>query len=293
MNNSENIVHQLPCWISPIQPLRLTGGSSNDNYLVVDDSGKYVVRVNGDVPEHGVLRANDASCNRAAAAIGIAPEVHYAGAEAIVVRYVEGRTYSEADVRVQDNLERILTLIKQTHDNGFANVRGPVCGFWPFRVCRDYAYFLDETASIETGEISRLRSVNAALEAGVGPITPVLGHNDLLAANFIDDGDRIWLIDWEHAGMSSPLFDLGNLVSNNTLSSQQEAWVLENYFERAVDEALYSRYHAMKCSSLLREAMWSMVSEVTSKIDFDYAAYSVEIMARFDDEYARRMEFAS
>ncbi|MBT3332920.1 MAG: phosphotransferase family protein [Rhodospirillaceae bacterium] len=297
MRQTENIVHQLPCWTSPIQPVRLTGGISNDNYLVADDTGKYVVRVNGDVPEHGVLRLNDANCNRAAAAIGVAPEVHFAGPDAIVVRYVEGRTFGEEDVRVQENLEPILTLLKRTHDEGFAHVRGPVCAFWPFRVCRDYAHFLEEAGNITdrelTREISRLRSVNAALESSIGPIIPVLGHNDLLAANFIDDGEKIWLIDWEHAGMTSPLFDLGNLVSNNELSSGQEAWLLENYFERALEEGLYSRYHAMKCASLLREAMWSMVSEVTSTIDFDYAAYSVEFMGRFDDEYARRLEFAS
>ena len=66
-----------------------------------------------------------------------------------------------------------------------------------------------------------------------GPIDLVFGHNDLLAANFIDDGKRLWLIDWDYAGFNSPLFDLGGLASNNELAPTDEEWLLEAYFERA------------------------------------------------------------
>ena len=109
----------------------------------------------------------------------------------------------------------------------------------------------------------------------------VFGHNDLLPANFIDDGERLWLIDWDYAGFNSPLFDLGGLASNNGLSLAQEDWMLETYFERPVDDALRRRYQAMKCASLLRETMWSMVSEIHSDIDFDYAAYTAENLGAF------------
>ena len=129
--------------------------------------------------------------------------------------------------------------------------------------------------------------LNDRVERIVGPVDIVLGHNDLLAANFIDDGMRLWLIDWEHAGLSSPLFDLANLSSNNGLSEAQDTWLLENYFERAGDSLLRHRFQAMKCASLLREAVWSMVSELTSTLDFDYAAYGAENMARFEVEYDR------
>jgi thiamine kinase-like enzyme len=136
-------------------------------------------------------------------------------------------------------------------------------------------------------EIPRLREVNERLETIVGQIRPVLGHNDLLAANLIDDGERLWLIDWEHAGISSPLFDLANLSSNNGLAASQETWLLETYFERPLDENLLRRFHAMKCASLLREAMWSMASEITSALDFDYVAYTTEYIGRFEAEYDR------
>jgi thiamine kinase-like enzyme len=120
------------------------------------------------------------------------------------------------------------------------------------------------------------------LEQAIGAVAIVFGHNDLLPANLIDDGDKVWLIDWDYAGFNSPLFDLGGLASNNELSEDQEQWLLETYFECEVDDSLYRRYRAMKCASLLRETMWSMVSEIHSELDFDFSAYTAENLNRFE-----------
>ena len=113
----------------------------------------------------------------------------------------------------------------------------------------------------------------------------MFGHNDWMAANILDDGARLWLIDWDYAGFNSPLFDLGGLASNNQLDAVQEAEMLALYFGAPPDAGLLKRYHAMKCASLLRETMWSMVSEVTSDLDIDYAAYTAENLARFRRAY--------
>jgi thiamine kinase-like enzyme len=287
MSEANEIVKNLLCWSGPVTPVRLDGGISNDNYLVHDAGRKFVVRVNGDAPIHGVLRINDVNCNKAAAAAGVAPDVFYATANAVVIDYINGKTFDASDVRNQKNIERLLPLLKATHIDAFHKIRGPVCAFWPFRVCRDYAFYLEENNSRMIGELSRFREINEQLEKIVGQITPVLGHNDLLAANIIDDGDRLWLIDWEHAGFSSSLFDLANLSTNNRLTDDQEIWLLENYFEKPVDSDLEHRFHAMKCASLLREAMWSMVSEISSTLDFDYIAYSSEYLNRFGQEYSQ------
>ena len=91
----------------------------------------------------------------------------------------------------------------------------------------------------------------------------------LLPENFLDDGSRLWLVDWDYAGFNSPLFDLGGLASNNELDPIAEDELLEMYFDRKVNEELRKRYTAMKCASLLRESMWSMVSEIHLDIDFD------------------------
>ena len=102
MDSAEETAAQLPCWLGPVHPIRLKGGISNENFLVDDQGRKFVVINNGDVPEHGVWRANDTVYNRAAA--GVAPEVHHSEAEAIVVAYLNGRTLNAADVRDDGNL---------------------------------------------------------------------------------------------------------------------------------------------------------------------------------------------
>jgi thiamine kinase-like enzyme len=123
------------------------------------------------------------------------------------------------------------------------------------------------------------------LEEAAGPFEIAFGHNDLLAANFLDDGKRLWLIDWDYAGFNTPLFDLGGLASNNELSEAAERTMLETYFDRPLTDNLSRRYTAMKCASLLRETLWSMISEIHSTIDFDYAGYTAENLARFERAY--------
>ena len=126
------------------------------------------------------------------------------------------------------------------------------------------------------------RQIIDELETEVDRVRIVFGHNDLLPTNFIDDGERIWLIDWEFAGFNSALFDLGGLASNNQLSVGQERWMLEAYYETPLGDRQWRRYGAMKCASLLREAVWSMTQEHHSALDIDYVAYTGENLARFE-----------
>jgi len=133
--------------------------------------------------------------------------------------------------------------------------------------------------------LPELLKISEHLEQAAGPFDIVFGHNDLLAANIMDDGARLWLIDWDYAGFNTPLFDLGGLASNNGLTEAQETQMLELYFEKPLTDDLLHRYGAMKCASLLRETMWSMVSEITSPLDIDFAAYTAENLTRFQTAY--------
>ena len=200
----------------------------------------------------------------------------------LVLRYIESKTFAAADVREPRNLERILPLIKRVHTEMPGQVRGPALVFWVFHVLRDYAHTLRDAGSRHTPRLTGLLATAAELERDVGAIDVVYGHNDLLPANFLDDGSRIWLIDWDYAGFNSPLFDLANLASNNELSSELEEWMLEAYFGHPPDGGLRRRYNAMKCTSLLRETLWSMVSETHSTLAFDYKAYTADYLNRFE-----------
>jgi len=275
---------RLPCWSGKVDPTPLLGGITNKNYLVADRGRKFVVRLGQDIPIHGVMRFNELAASRAAFEAGVSPEVVYAEPGALVLRYIEGRALSPELVRDAELLPGVLDLVKRCHEQVPRHLRGPALMFWVFQVIRGYAIELQACASSHVGLLPHLIERAERLEREVGPVSIVFGHNDLLAANFIDDGKRLWLIDWDYAGFNSPLFDLGGLVSNSELDADQARFVLERYFGKA-DFGLERQFAAMKCASLLRETMWSMVSEVHSKIQFDYVAYTGDYLARFGRAY--------
>lgn len=276
---------RLPCWVGPVEPEIIKGGITNANFLVKDCGQRYVVRVANDVPVHGIMRFNELAASRAAHAVGLSPEVVYAEPGAMVLRHIDGRTLTADLVREPAMLDRIVALIKRCHTEMPRHLRGPALFFWVFHAVRDYAASLRELRSPYVDRLQHLTDCAERLERMLGAIEVVYGHNDLLAANLIDDGSRLWLIDWDYAGFNTPLFDLGGLASNNDLTHAQESWLLERYFGRR-DADLERRFAAMRCASLLRESLWSMVSEWISTIDFDYAAYTQSNLARFTAAYA-------
>ena len=279
-------VVNLPIWNGQkVDPQPLSGGMTNVNFVVENAGKKYVVRIGDDIPQHQVKRFNELASSKAAYAVGISPEVIYHESGALVIAYVESHTLNEEDVRKQKMLSRILPLIKRCHQDVSSELRGPVLMFWVFHLFRDYAHSLHSRNSHWCSVIPDLLQQAEKLEKAVGQIDVVFSHNDLLAANFLDDGERLWLIDWDYAGFNSPLFDLGGLASNNSLDEKAEVWLLENYFEKSVGALLWHQYSAMKCASILRESMWGMVSEHFSKMDIDYRKYSSENLQRFNKAY--------
>jgi len=281
MADPRSKVTALKLWQGRVDPQPLSGGITNVNFVVEDAGRRYVVRVGDDIPIHQVMRFNELAASRAAAEAGISPAVIHHEPGVLVLDYVDGKTLAAEDLRRPATLERALPLVARVHRELPNFLRGPVLAFWVFHVIRDYGWTLKEGESPHAPLLPALLTLAEKLERAVGPVEVAFGHNDLLPANFLDDGERLWLIDWDYAGFNSPLFDLGGLASNNQLSPEQEDWMLETYFERPVDDNMRRRYQAMKCASLLRETLWSMVSEIHSDIDFDYPAYTTENLARF------------
>ena len=268
----ETLIRALPLWRGPIEIAPLLGGITNKNYIVKDDDRCVVVRLGGDIPVHGVMRFNELAASRAAGAAGISPKVLFAAPMAMALEYISGRTYEPEDMRA--NRRRCVDLVKRVHREVALHLRGPTLAFNVFHIIRDYAHTLVEDKSRMSAKLPRLLAASEILEKATGAIDLVFGHNDLLAANFIDDGRRLWLVDWDYAGWNTPLFDLGGLSSNNGFDAADDDAMLEEYFEAAATDALRRRFKAMLCASLLREALWSLVSESRSTIDFDYVAYS-------------------
>ncbi len=283
--NAEDRIAKLPCWNNAIDIAPLPGGMTNLNFKIVDGAQKFVVRLGEDDPVHLISRRNEIASCEAAFAAGISPELVYHEAGLMVVRFVEGKVFTEADVRVDNNLARIVALLQRFHHEMPSRFTEVPVMFWVFQVFRHYLNLLTQRESAHAERLSDLAQIGRELENAVGPVEIVFGHNDLLAANFIDDGERLWLIDFDYAGFNSPLFDLSNLASNNELGEAQELLMLENYFGVTANEATINSYQAMKCASLLRETLWSMVSELYSRVDMDFADYTQKNLQRFQTAY--------
>lgn len=282
---SEQRISQLDCWQSSVEIEPLSGGMTNLNFKVSDGAEKYVVRLGSDDPIHLISRANEKAVCKAAFEAGLSPELIHSEPGILVVRFIEGQVFQESDVRNDQHVSRITTLLKKFHHTIPQNLQSIPVMFWVFQILRHYQNLLHEGGSLHRDLLTELNKNAVTLEKAVGKVDIVFGHNDLLAANFIDDGEKIWLIDFDYAGFNSPLFDLSNLASNNELSTEQEITMLEAYFGSSMNLKQWRSYYAMKCASLLRETLWSMVSEIHSDLDVDFADYTQKNLTRFEQSF--------
>ncbi len=274
-------VRALSCWRGPATVEPLKGGITNLNFLVRDRAGRFVVRLGDDIPAHQILRAAERAASLAAHAAGISPEVVHWETGVLVLRFIDGVTLTPESVRDPANLTRLVALVRKCHVEVPLHLRGPATAFWPFHIIRDYAHALRAASSPWAPRTGEFVAAAGRLERALGPARTVFGHNDLLPANVIDDGARLWLLDWDYAGFGSPLFDLANLASNAECGEAAERLILASYFGAKPDAALWRSFRAMCCASLLREAMWGMVSAIDPRIAFDYRAYAEGYLERF------------
>lgn len=279
-------VKGLPCWQGPVSVETLSGGLSNINFTVEDSGTKYVARMVGDdEPIHNVMRFNELTGLRAAHAVGLTPGLVYGEPGVMVVEHIDGKTFEAADVNDEGNLKRILSGLKILHEEAKHHVFGPCLGFWVFRVQRSYAHALREGNSRMLPALDRLMTINDELEEAIDRVQMTFCHNDLLCANFIDDGEKVWIIDWEHCGYGARLFDLANIASNAQMPDDLERVMLSDYYGTEPDAKLWRRYKAFRAASHMREAMWSMASEIYLDLDIDYVAYTQENLDAFEEAY--------
>jgi thiamine kinase-like enzyme len=271
----------LPCWAGQIEGRRLSGGLSNEIWWVRDDSGQHVVRFGPDYPFHHVFRAREAMTAAAAARAGFGPAVEYAAPGVMVTAFIAARTWTAADVAREP--ARVAHLLRDFHDRMGREVEGAAFLFWVFHVIRDYGRTLTAAGSAFAPGLPGWLALSDQLEAAQVPMPLVFGHNDLLPANFLDDGTRLWLIDYEYAGFSTAMFDLAGAASNAGMSAEAAGELLATYLGRRPEPALERAFEAMQCASLLREAMWAMVSALhLSAPGVDYPTYARENLVKLD-----------
>ncbi len=280
MGVDDDKIRALPCWNGAIDIAPLHGGLSNANYLVTDSNGKHVVRFGKDYPFHHVSREREVMVARAAHDAGFAPKVEYAAPGVMVTQFLNAKTFTAKDVR--NNAEPIARLLHAFHTQMAPRISGPGFIFWTFHVNRDYATTLRAHNSPHVGLLDEMMQHAEALECAQMPLPIIFGHHDLLPGNFLDDGQKLWLIDFEYAGFGTAMFDLACAASNNQMTEEQSRALLETYFRVSPDAALKQSFAAMHCAALQRETLWAMTSAIfLNAPGVDYDAYVSDNLALY------------
>ena len=255
----------------------LGGGITNHNLKVEVDGERYVLRVAGkDTGLLGIDRSVELAATKAAAAVGIGPEVvAFVEPEGwLVTRFVEGASPPIERMREPEMLARVASALRAFH--GGPSIPGT---FDSFRVVEAYRATALERGGDVPPDFDWAHEVAGRIEAKRSADEHVPCHNDLLNANFLDDGERLCIVDWEYAGMGDRFFDLANFSINHELDDAASAALLAGYFGEARDADVQSL--ALMCfMSDFREAMWGVVQNAVSELDFDFAAYSSEHFER-------------
>jgi thiamine kinase-like enzyme len=264
--------------------VQLEGGITNRNFRVNFGGTDYVVRLPGKRTQLlGIDREAECIANKAAAELGMAPKVAALLDEpsALVTVFVSGREMHADELREPETIAEVAHDLRALHDSG---TELPT-GFDSFRLVEEYA----ETGRSHGSEppdgydeaLEAAHSIERAVRDQPGH-EPVPAHNDLLPANFLRDGDRMQLIDWEYAGMGDRWFDLGNFAVNNELDDEQEGHLLEAYFGEPPDDRRRATLKLFRFMSDFREAMWGVVQAGVSELDFDFRDYAQKHFDRLE-----------
>jgi thiamine kinase-like enzyme len=263
----------------------LGGGITNRNFKITLDDSAYVLRIGGkDTELLGIDRRVEYEASLAAACVGVGPGVvAFIEPEGyLVTRFLGGTVVEPEAIREPDALRCVALALRAVHGGP------PIAGrFDSFRVVEAYAATATTHGVTVPPAYDRARATALRVERARGPAAERPCHNDLLTANFIDDGTRIRIVDWEYAGMGDVFFDLANFSVNNGLSKDETAGLLRAYFgdvrpehERALT--------LMRYMSDFREAMWGVVQQALSDLDFDFRGYADEHFQRLERTASER-----
>jgi len=285
---------KLPIWPNgnlnvTVKPL--TGGRSNEAYIATDGCKEYVVRFCHNIPVHHVNRDFEAMVSKASANAGFSPDLVYYEMKnddgIMVFDFIKAKTYGPQDVI--ENLVPLTKRLRDFHSQVAEQVSGHARLFNVFHVISDYIITLREGNSPYIKDLEMYHALSNKLKAVQIPELIIFGHNDLVPQNIMaktdKDREKILFIDFEYAAFSTPLSDLANLASNSAFNEEQDQQLLELYFKKKPTAKQTQAMTALKVALMLRETMWSMVSELHLNVPgVDYLQYTNECLEALDKE---------
>jgi thiamine kinase-like enzyme len=290
MSEISEIVDRLSPILGPSvgEPAALDGGITNRNYKARLGGKDYVVRLPGkDTNLLEIDRYAELAASEMAAEAGVAPKVAamLEDPPCLVAEFLGARTMEADELREPAFLIDVAADLRAIHDAK----QGLPSTFNSFRIVETYARTAAERGATVPHEYEQAHENARLIEAALsGPEhEPVPCHNDLLAANFLHDGERLWIVDWEYAGMGDRFFDLGNFAVNNELGPVEEEALLTAYFDAPPTTRQLAALGLMRFMSDFREAMWGVVQGVVSELDFDFVAYASKHFDRLREQAAK------
>jgi thiamine kinase-like enzyme len=276
----DQVIAAIPEWAGrSVSAQPVAAGLTNQNYRVEVDGVPMFVRIPGAATELlAVDRGNEVFNTRAAATAGVGPEVlhHLAAWDVFVLAWVDGRTMSNEAFQAAGAPERIAEAVRRLH-------AGPRFrdDFDMFRTSEYYLRVVDERAiRVPAGyreHLDRIPRIEAAL--AVHPLPTVPCHNDLLADNYLDDGQRLWIVDYEYSGNNDPTFELGNTCQELGWDEERIRSLCAAYFGEATD-ALLARMRLQMIMSDVGWTLWAAIQAAISSIEYDFWGWAEERWAR-------------
>jgi len=273
MRRADDAVARVSLWRGKdVKVTSLSGGLTNENYLVETGGERYVMRIPGASTELlSIDRVNEVHNARAAASTGIGPAVleHVPQADVMVLEFISGPTMSAKTLQTASMVRRMAESFKRLH----AAPRF-LKDFDMFRLIEDYLRIVDQhKVPIPTDYrawLPRLGDIERAVRVGSLPSVPC--HNDLLCENFIDDGQWLRVVDYELSGNNDACFDLGNTAQEASLDDDLRAVLCEAYFGR-LDRKQLARMNLFALMSDIGWTLWGAIQARISTLDFDFTDY--------------------
>lgn len=271
----KTICNQIPFFVDEIQITPLIGGLTNINYRVDTSNGSFMMRVSDKSSELlGINRENERTNTDKAYQAGISPSVKFflPSENVLVMDWIEGKTLKVDDFHTQqDILPRVAETIKKLHQSApfqgnfnFPNIRKQY-----LKIILENGYFMpDGVLEVEP----LLLEIENKLAAE--PENWVSCHNDLVAANFMDDGEKIWLIDFEYASFNEPSFDIGNFAAETGLNDAQLTVFCDIYWGEHLPSKIA---RARTCSIITRSlwVLWSCIQDAVSPINYGFKDWAI------------------
>lgn len=284
MSIIEEVVAKLDDWKGKdISIQHLSGGLTNTNYKVTVDGTPFFIRVPGEGTELlAIDRNNEHHSARVAAQVGIGPKVlhHLPEYDVMVLEFLNGKTMSKDSLNESGMPTRMAQSIKRLH----AGER-LILDFNMFRLTEYYLSLCKErNIKIPDGYFERMKIVDEIERAmSVKPLANVPCNNDLLAENYIDDGNQLWLIDYEYSGNNDPTFELGNTCQEMQFNDEQIAEVCAAYFGTASADKIAR----MKLNMIMSDVgwgLWAAIQANISTIEFDFWGWAIERWGRAEQK---------